>query len=186
MKIKMKWFAAALLIAAMMILNCKIIGVDDDATTVITLTIEHTFRTIAPGNDPHTRTFTPAEYWDEAFNDWDITSADLSDIQVSVWDVETAERPVSAKFTLTFIDPAAPANPLVGSTGILTLGECIDNIINVWNNKVAINAAGKTRLLNAIQSKKTITLSAPVQNLSGSCDFWTKAVIKIQVNLKKK
>ncbi len=186
MKIQMKWLAAALLIAAMMILSCKIIGVDDEATTTITFAIEHSWRTIAPGNDPHTRTFTPEEYWDEDFNDWDITSADLTDIQVSVWDVSTAERTVSARFTLTFVDPAPPANPLVGSTQILTLGECIDGIIHVWNNKVTINTPGKIRLLSAIQNKKPITLSAPVQNLSGTCDFWTKAVIKIQVNLKKK
>ncbi len=181
-----RWILAVLLIVLLPVLSCKIIGVDDHATVIITVAIEHTFRTISPGNDPHTRTFTPAEYWNDDFNDWEIESADLTNIQVTVWDVETAERSASAKFTLSIIDPASPANPLIASTQILTLGECVDNVMNVWNNKVTVNSVGKLRLINALQNKRNITLSAPVQNMSGTCDFWTKAVITFQVNLKQK
>lgn len=185
MNIHHKWIPAALLLVLLPLLSCKIIGVDDDTTMVITVAIEHTFRSISPGNDPHTRTFTPDEYWSDDFNDWDIESADLTDISVTVWDVQSAERTVSAKFTLSLIDPKTPVNPLIANTEILTLGECVDNVMNVWNNKVTISSAGKARLLNALQNKRTITLSAPVQNLSGTCDFWTKAVVKFQVNVKK-
>jgi hypothetical protein len=186
MKIYSKWIVASLIVAVLPVMNCKIIGVEPDQTMMVTVALEHTFRTIAPGNDPHTRTFTPAEYWDDQFNDWDIESAQLTDIQVTCWDVEPAERSVSAKFTLTFVDATPPANPLIGNTQVVTLGECVDNIMNVWNNKVTIDTAGKIRLLKAIQNKQNITLSALVQDLSGSCDFSTKVAIKVQVQLTKK
>jgi len=190
MKNRTKWILAGILILTIPFLNCKIIGVEENPTMVITVTFEHTFRTIYPGNDPHTHVFNPADYWNSAFDDWEIESSDLSDIQVEVWDVQPAELGVSAKFKLYFTKiigpPDVAVNQLIGSTQTITLAECIAAPMTVFNNKVTINAAGKTALLNAIQAKNKIELSAPVENVSGNCDFWTKAVVKVQLHLKQK
>jgi hypothetical protein len=187
MKRHSKWILAGLSALMIPLMSCKIIGVEENPTMTITVTIEHTFESIYQGNDPHTKTFNPADYWNDAFDGWEIESADLSDIQLTVWDVTGAELNVTANFLLYYnelVGGSKIAN-LVGSTQTIKLGDAIADPMGVWNNKVVINAAGKAKLLNAIENKLIIELSAPVQNVSGACDFWTTAVVKMQFKLKK-
>jgi hypothetical protein len=182
-----RWILAGLLAVMAPLMSCKIIGLEEHPTMVITVTIEHTFRSIYPGNDPHTKTFSPADYWDEAFDGWEIEDADLSDVQLTVWDVTGAELNLTANFKLYYIEPVGGSKManLVGDTDTIKLGDAVADPMNVWNSKVRIYTAGKQKLLNAIKARSVIELSAPVENVSGTCDFWTKAVVKVQLKVKK-
>lgn len=180
MKRYARWILAGLLAFMFPLMNCKLIGVETQYLNVV-LTLEHTFRSIYPGNDPNTHTFNPSEYWDDQFDGWEIESAELNDIQVTVWDVTGAEGNVTADFLVKYTND----NQLIITTQTIKLSDAAADIMSVWNNKVTVNAAGKTRVLNDMLAKRIITLSAYAQHVSGNCDFWTKAVIKVQLHLKK-
>ncbi len=180
MKNKMKIAAALFIALSLVVLQCKIIGLGSQNLNIM-VTLDHTSHVInSHGQSQDGFTFDPEDYWQDIFDDWDIESVELVDIQISGSGIGQGEQNVSAKFEVRFSD-----NQLIASTGTITLSELLSGALSVWNNKVTLNTTGKNRLLNDVTNKRMISLVGIARDISGPCEFDLYFVQKIQIRLKK-